>query len=812
MILLGASSAFLNIKITQVGAALTGLNLFSWGDNTDGELGNGTVGVNNATPAPVPLPSGVTPTAIAIAGAPNGEGTGYSKSPPLPAMWTSYALGSDGNVYPWGSNAYNQFGVTNANGAILLPGGVTATAIAAGAATGYAIGSDGNIYSWGGNETGALGAGNACVSGFLGGCSSGEISGPPVVVQLPAGVTATAIAAGAANGYAIGSDGNLYSWGDNSYGELGNASSANFSDLPVVVQLPAGVTPLAIAAGANNGYAVGSDGNLYSWGEGLGLGNGSTLQTSNGGPPNSSVPVVVELPAGVTAKSVTGGAGFAHAIGSDGNLYAWGFANSDALGTAATPPSGSAFTTPIEITLAPGVTATAVSDSLDNGYAIGSDDNLYAWGSDAEGQLGNGVTPPLGPSTLPEVVSLPIDTDPVALASGSGAESGLAIINLSPATHAPVVTVDPDSQSVVDGNTTGFTAAAVGQPSPAVQWQFSVNGGSSWISIAGATSTTLTTGELTAFEDGWQFRAVFTNIAGSATTTAATMAVIPVTTLVLPSNGATVSGSSVLDATASPGTNRVQYELSGNGLTDMVVATGTPTIYGWLALWNSTTVPNGNYTVQSKGYFPSGSSGTSASINITVNNAPPTTGVLLPSSGANQSGNEYLDASASTGVSSVSFEITGGSFTDQIISGATLTAYGWIGSWNTTTVPNGTYTLESMASFAGGVTGTSAPATITVDNPPPTSSVVLPRNGAPLSGTNWLDTTTSLGVSQVVYEITGGTLTNAVIATGTPTVYGWLAGWNSATVPDGTYTLQSVASYVGGVTGTSAPITITVAN
>ncbi len=51
-----------------------------------------------------------------------------------------------------------------------------------------------------------------------------------------------------------------------------------------------------------------------------------------------------------------------------------------------------------------------------------------------------------------------------------------------------------------------------------------------------------------------------------------------------------------------------------------------------------------------------------------------------------------------------------------------------------------------------------------------------------------------------------------LIATATPTIYGWLASWNTTTVPNGPYTLQSVASYAGGVSGTSAPITITVGN
>jgi hypothetical protein len=96
---------------------------------------------------------------------------------------------------------------------------------------------------------------------------------------------------------------------------------------------------------------------------------------------------------------------------------------------------------------------------------------------------------------------------------------------------------------------------------------------------------------------------------------------------------------------------------------------------------------------------------------------------------------------------------------------------------------------------------------------PPSTDVLIPSSGTAVSGTRVvLDATASPGVTQVQYELTGGTLTDAVIATATQTLYGWLAGWDSTTVPDGVYTLQSVAAYSGVVSGTSPGITITVSN
>jgi PQQ-like domain len=96
--------------------------------------------------------------------------------------------------------------------------------------------------------------------------------------------------------------------------------------------------------------------------------------------------------------------------------------------------------------------------------------------------------------------------------------------------------------------------------------------------------------------------------------------------------------------------------------------------------------------------------------------------------------------------------------------------------------------------------------------PPPTSFVALPSNGDTVSGSRYLDSGASAGVTTVQYELTGGSLNHTVIAKASATNVGWLAVWNSTTVPNGSYTLQSVASYGGEVTGISAGITITVSN
>ncbi len=89
---------------------------------------------------------------------------------------------------------------------------------------------------------------------------------------------------------------------------------------------------------------------------------------------------------------------------------------------------------------------------------------------------------------------------------------------------SPVVTTPPNSQTVYSGSTATFTAAASGTPTPSVQWQVSTNGGASFTDFPGAISGTLSFVAQTT-DNGKRFRAVFTNSAGTATTTAATLTV-----------------------------------------------------------------------------------------------------------------------------------------------------------------------------------------------------------------------------------------------------------------------------------------------
>ena len=196
---------------------------------------------------------------------------------------------------------------------------------------------------------------------------------------------------------------------------------------------------------------------------------------------------------------------------------------------------------------------------------------------------------------------------------------------------------------------------------------------------------------------------------------------------------------------------------------------------------------------------------------------PPTTSVLIPSGGATLSGNALLDATASDAgyVAMVQFALTGGSLNQTVVGTAVPTIYGYLFYLNTTTVPNGSYTLQSVASDTAGNTGYSTGVQVTIDNPPPTTSVLIPSSGgATLSGTARLDATASDagGVAKVQFALTGGSLNQTVVGTAMPTSTATSSSLNTTTVPNGPYTLQSVASDAAGNTGYSPGIQVTIAN
>ncbi|WP_297317258.1 InlB B-repeat-containing protein, partial [uncultured Bifidobacterium sp.] len=342
-------------------------DLYTWGYNSNGQLGRDTTGTPANRPGRVTPPTGVTFTQ-AVGGA-----------------YHSTALGSDGNIYTWGDNRNGQLGrdttVTPADrpGRVTAPTGVTFTRISAGYWHSMALGSDGNLYTWGNDIYGQLGRDTT---------SSGAPTNQlPAPVTPPAGVRFTLVSAGGYHSMAIGSDGNVYTWGSNSKGQLGRdttSSGAPTNLLPAPVTPPAGVRFTLVSAGGYHSMAIGSDGNVYTWGNNDGgqLGRSSSV-TSGATIVGNSRPGPVSNPIGSTFTAVSAGFNYSTALTSDGTLMTWGENVFGQLGRKTS--SGS---TPGKVGAPTGVTYTGSAAGYTHSMAIGSDGNLYTWGSNVDGQLG----------------------------------------------------------------------------------------------------------------------------------------------------------------------------------------------------------------------------------------------------------------------------------------------------------------------------------------------------------------------------------------------------------------------------------------
>jgi hypothetical protein len=125
---------------------------------------------------------------------------------------------------------------------------------------------------------------------------------------------------------------------------------------------------------------VATDGSLYAWGY-----NGDG-QLGDGTTTDRSAPAEISVP-GKTFEAVSAGGAYSLAIATDDSLYAWGYNGEGQLGDGTTTDRSA----PVEISV-PGKTFEAVSAGEDHSLAIATDGSLYAWGWNYYGQLGDGTT------------------------------------------------------------------------------------------------------------------------------------------------------------------------------------------------------------------------------------------------------------------------------------------------------------------------------------------------------------------------------------------------------------------------------------
>jgi alpha-tubulin suppressor-like RCC1 family protein len=232
----------------------------------------------------------------------------------------------------------------------------------------------------------------------------------PTVVTGIKGVIVQ-IATSNSDGYALGSNGTVWAWGVNSYGELGDGQLATYETKAVKVDFPAGVriTALANPMPFDAGLAIDSNGHVWGWG----------LNGDN----DLCLPGLIEThPQQLPLSDVTLATGArTHALfDSNGIVYACGSGDSGELGNGSTTSTS---TPSAVIGIPSAVKVTALTSSWEGSGALLANGDYYDWGYNAAGQLGAGNTTD---SAMPVKVDLPGPVTQV-FQGGSGAKNGQTV-------------------------------------------------------------------------------------------------------------------------------------------------------------------------------------------------------------------------------------------------------------------------------------------------------------------------------------------------------------------------------------------------
>jgi len=248
--------------------------------------------------------------------------------------------------------------------------GTGVTQVSAGGLHSLALHSDGTVWAWGNNFFGQLGNGTANSSASL----------TPVQVTGLTGVTQ--VSAGGFDSLALRSDGTVWAWGMNNVGQLGDGTTAS-TEVPVQVTGLSQVT--GISAGYDASLATSTRGitaltSVWAWG-----GN-SMGQLGDGTFTNHLTPEQVGIPTPYIA-GISAGHQFAVVLGTDGSSWAWGADGSGQLDNA---PTSNPVTRPVQMTTT-GSGITQLSAGYDHVLALRSNGTVLAWGGNAQGQLGDGA-------------------------------------------------------------------------------------------------------------------------------------------------------------------------------------------------------------------------------------------------------------------------------------------------------------------------------------------------------------------------------------------------------------------------------------
>ncbi len=341
--------------------------LFAWGDNSRGQLGNGSTRPENR-PVPVAMDAFENKKVVGVA-------AGWQFS----AAWTE-----DGAVFVWGWSDDGECGVFTPN--VLSPrlvntgalAGKVVTKVSAGTRFLLALTSTSELVGWGYNRSGQLGNGMTTDTEVPVSISTGTVLD---------GLEITEFTAGNFHSLAVSADGRVFSWGYGALGRTGNALIPGLVDMSGAL---AGKKVSKVTAGYEHSVALTEDNLLYAWGD-------NEYYTYLGDPSFtaywSSIPRALKMEEFGTRKIVQIAAGVNHsmALADDGTLYVWGYGGGGQFGNG----HRSSARTPIESLPSGervGRTISRLCEDLNarTTHVLTTDGKLLGWSSDQQGQVGHG--------------------------------------------------------------------------------------------------------------------------------------------------------------------------------------------------------------------------------------------------------------------------------------------------------------------------------------------------------------------------------------------------------------------------------------
>jgi alpha-tubulin suppressor-like RCC1 family protein len=379
----------------------------------------------------------------------------------------SLALTSTGQLYAFGSNDHGQLGSTVNTGTttanptptlVTLPGqNGPVVQVSAGQEDSFALTSSGQLYGFGYNNYGELG--NATNNGV-------DAPNPtPTLVTLPGeSGTITHVAAGARFTLVLTSADQLYSFGDNLGGELGRSANAGLNlpnPTPSQVTLPGQAGSISqIAAGASFSMVLTSSGQVFTFGINNSgqLAQSTNVATNN---PNPTPTVITPIFGATNIVQIAAGGDHALALDDHNELFGWGDAANGQIGTGS---SNAANTVPTAVTPAPAGHIVRLVGGQGDSLVLNSSGQLFTFGDNTLGQLGVPATSGSGANPTPAAVAPP-GTTIDAVGAGAQGNHTLAIVSDLAVASATLPTGRV-------GSPYGATLAAVGG-TPPLTWSAS---------------------------------------------------------------------------------------------------------------------------------------------------------------------------------------------------------------------------------------------------------------------------------------------------------------------------------------------------